>query len=227
MQIGKLIKRLLVDLWLVIVKLLSRAIEEFLPFAYFYYVSHQWMKKIYQSSMEDIDFYSRLSDEKLEKRLGDEHERAQKIDDKTSKFTLGLSISLTIISASASSIVKVLPSSALNNYIVLLFGISSLYMLSGGLLALGALKTLPKFGYGTNFEYNKSSVTLVTSLIGQEKINIIRHFRNELSFMSLRNGFLLIFMALFLCVIVLSNDIKADSTENKIYDNCRSLTYKI
>ncbi|KAB1184349.1 hypothetical protein [Photobacterium damselae] len=186
---------------------LFRIIEELLPFVYFYYISGKLIKKVNDVSFSDIEFYSKLPDEKIEKRLKDEHERAQKIDDKTSKFTLGLSISLSIISASASSVVKFLPENNLNNFIALLFGLSSLYMLSGGLLALGALKTLPKFGYGTSFEINKSTTILARSLIGQEKVNILRHIRNELSFMSLRNGFLIIFISLILCIIVLFNQI--------------------
>ncbi|WP_220385041.1 hypothetical protein, partial [Klebsiella pneumoniae] len=66
------------------------------------------------------------------------------------------------------------------------------------------LKTLPKFGYGTYFEINKNRESLIKAIIGQEKVNIIRHIRNELSYMSLRNGFLLILFALILCLFILA-----------------------
>ncbi|WP_332399272.1 hypothetical protein [Vibrio metschnikovii] len=189
-----------------------RFIEELFPFIYFYYLSRKLINKLNDIAQSDIDAYSKLPDYKIEERLKDEHDRAQKIDDKTSKFTLGLSISLSIISASASGVVKFLPENNLNDFIVLIFSVSSLYMLSGGLIALGSLKTLPKFGYGTFFEINRSTSILAKSLIGQEKVNILRHVRNELSFMSLRNGFLMIFIALLLCVIVLFDQVVVHDT---------------
>ncbi|WP_146741454.1 MULTISPECIES: hypothetical protein [Lonsdalea] len=192
-----------------------RLIEEVLPFIYFQYINNSINKKLYDIDLTSLQYYSKLSNETLEKRLKDEHERAIKIDDKTSKFTLGLSISLTIISATASSIVKFLPNHQLNNWISFLFGLSSLYMLSGGLLALGALKTLPKFGYGTKFEIDKNSKILVDSLIGQEKTNILRHIRNELSYMSLRNGFILIFISLLLITIIFFKQAIPDCYENE------------
>lgn len=199
---------------------LFRALEELLPAVYFYYISNKCSKKLYEFAYPEIEDYSKLPDEKIEERLKSEHERAQKIDEKTSKFTLGLSISLSIISGTASGVVKFLPKNQLNDFIVLLFGVSSLYMLSGGLLALGALKTLPKFGYGTYFEINKNTATLARSLIGQEKVNTLRHIRNELSFMSLRNGFLLVLTALFLCVIVLFN-------QTSFYESTRNVGQKV
>jgi hypothetical protein len=197
---------------------LKRVIEEILPIVYFYYIDTHLRNKIYECSLSQVSIYSELSTKKIKQRLVDEHDRAIKIDNKTSKFTLGLSISLTIISVTASSIVKFLPANNLNTIIVFLFGLSSLYMLTGGVLALGSLKTLPIFGYGTSFEINKNSSLLVRSLIGQEKINTLRHIRNELSYMSLRNGFIIIFMALFLCVVVFYNQISFIQKNNNIGD---------
>ncbi|PNQ69003.1 hypothetical protein C1141_06345, partial [Vibrio agarivorans] len=165
------------------------------------------LNRVNDLSFTDIESYSKLQDSKIEERLKDEHDRALAIDDKTSKFTLGLSVSLSIISASASSVVKILPESQFNEIISFLFGVSSLYMLSGGLIALGALKTLPKYGYGTAFEISKCTHVLIRSLLSQEKVNEIRYVRNELAFISLRNGFLIIFIALLLCIVVLFQQI--------------------
>lgn len=181
---------------------INRIFEELFPFLYFCCINNKLSHKLNEADSKVIIEYSKLTNDKIEKRLKDEHERAQVIDEKTSKFTLGLSISLTIISTMASGIVNFLPKSDLNGLIAFIFGLSSLYMITGGLLALGALKTLPKFGYGTDFEINKNSDILISSLISQEKVNILRHIRNELSFMSLRNGFLLMFISLLLCTFV-------------------------
>ncbi|KJF76320.1 hypothetical protein UA45_19220 [Morganella morganii] len=184
--------------------MLSRVIEEIFPFVYFYYLLRKKKGNIYNITFSELDFYSKLSDEKITKRLEDEHCRAKEIDDKTFKFTLALSISLSIISAGASGVVKFLPESYLSPYISFIFFLSSFYMLWGGLISLGSLKTLPKFGYGTYFEINKDRDFLIKAISGQEKINIIRYMRNELSYMSLRNGFLLILIAIILCLIILA-----------------------
>ncbi|WP_195322424.1 hypothetical protein [Klebsiella grimontii] len=182
----------------------SRIIDEVFPFLYFYYIANKKTVSVYDITFSNFEFYSGLSDEKIVERLESEHNRAKEIDDKTFKFTLALSISLSIISAGASGVVKFLPESHLSPYISFVFFLSSFYMLCGGLISLGSLKTLPKFGYGTYFEINKNRESLIKAIIGQEKVNIIRHIRNELSYMSLRNGFLLILFALILCLFILA-----------------------
>lgn len=215
MRKDRLMKKLQMHLSWVMIKL-WRILEELFPLFYFYYISNKLSHKLYVTDSKTITEYSKLNNDEIEKRLNDEHERAKTIDEKTSKFTLGLSISLTIISTMASGVVKFLPKNNLNEVIAFIFGLSSLYMISGGLLALGALKTLPKFGYGTHFEINKNSGILISSLIGQEKVNTLRHIRNELSFMSLRNGFLLILISLLLCAFVLYKQITPFNDEMKI-----------
>ncbi|MDE9447728.1 hypothetical protein KKJ04_19695 [Xenorhabdus bovienii] len=185
-------------------KMAYRIIEETFPFVYFYYITNKKTGGVYDVTFLNFEFYSHLSDEQITKRLEHEHNRAKEIDDKTFKFTLALSISLSIVSAGASGIVKFLPENNLNPYISFIFFLSSFYMLCGGLISLGSLKTLPKFGYGSYFEINKSRDSLIKAIAGQEKINIIRHIRNEHSYMCLRNGFLLIILAIIFCLYILS-----------------------
>lgn len=180
-------------------------VQEIFPFIYFYFLAKKKTSEIYDVTLSSLGFFSGLSDEKIKERLGHEHDRAKEIDDKTFKFTLVLSISLSIISIGASGAVKLLPENTINHYISFVFLLSSFYMLCGGLLSLGALKTLPRFGYGSYFEMNIDRGSLIKSIAGQEKVNMIRHMRNELSYMSLRNGFLLILFALSLCLLVLGS----------------------
>lgn len=79
----------------------SRIIEEVFPFLYFYYIANKKTVSVYDITFSNFEFYSGLSDEKIVERLESEHNRAKEIDDKTFKFTLALSISLSIISAGA------------------------------------------------------------------------------------------------------------------------------
>lgn len=179
--------------------------EEVAPFIHFLLLSREFtLPKIERyASEEQLVQYATLTDEILQQRLLAEHERAVKIDDKTSKFTLGFSISLTVISVLSNNIVKIIPIGRLGDYISPIFIVSSIYMLASSLISLGSLKTLPRYGYGTAFEIDKSKSKLANAVICQERINNLRHARNEAAFMSLRNGCLLIFAALVLCALAL------------------------
>ena len=75
------------------------------------------------------------------------------------------------------------------------------YRAMAGLVALGALRTAPRYGYGTQFLLEQDrpmNEILAESLARQEIVNIVRHLRNEAAFQSLRNGLLL-----FIIVIVM------------------------
>ena len=124
------------------------------------------------------------------------------------KFTLGLSVSLTVLAAASGSFVKFLPNSPYAIYISIICGIASLYMLAAGITALGAIKTLATYGYGTDHLLcqKKGGVSyLAEALYAQERMNIIRQMRNEAAYQSLRNGFLMLFLALVMSVVLLSN----------------------
>ncbi|OBU03599.1 hypothetical protein AYY16_14180 [Morganella psychrotolerans] len=99
---------------------------------------------IYDVTFSNLESYSKLADEKIVERLEDEHNRAKEIDDKTFKFTLALSISLSIVSAGASGVVKFLPESYLSSYIsFVFFSFFFLYALWGAYL-IGFIKNTTK-----------------------------------------------------------------------------------
>lgn len=192
---------------LTLIKLL---LEELLPVLAFFSNSRKLGNKIQKLSYEDpaLEGYHLLESSILEKRLLEEHERGVKVDEKTFKFTLGLSVSLTIIAAASGSFAKFFPDQNFSVIIPLVCGVSALYMLSAGIISLGAIKTLPTFGYGTQHEMElkkEGDKYLAFALLAQEKVNIIRQLRNEAAYQSLRNGFLILFAALFLSIIVLVN----------------------
>lgn len=166
--------------------------------------------------------YEELGSDSLNIRIKEEHERASKIDEKTFKFTLGLSISLTVLAAASGSFVKFLPNSPFAIYISIIFGISSLYMLAAGITALGAIKTLATYGYGTDHLLNQKKIGdsyLAEALYAQERMNIIRQLRNESAYQSLRNGFLMLFLALGITVVMLGNPSNASTaTKTNIED---------
>ena len=182
--------------------------EEIFPFISFLRNKHKKLKKIQpiSASQDKIKEYSILPIEKLYHRLSEEHDRATKIDEKTSKFTLGLSVSLMILSATSGTLAKLLPDNNLNSTIIFLCGLSSVFMLIAGIISLGALKTLPKYGYGTIHEIHAKQQGvkhIASALFLQEEINIVRHLRNEAAYQCLRNGFFLLLFALIIATFLI------------------------
>lgn len=166
--------------------------------------------------------YKELDADCLSNRIKEEHARAVKIDEKTSKFTLGLSVSLTVLAAASGSFIKLIPNSSFSTAISMSCGLASIYMLAAGITALGALKTLATYGYGTEHLINqkKSGISyLAQALYAQERMNIIRQLRNEAAYQSLRNGFLLLLFALALSVAVLTNNKNGLKLENNNIDS--------
>ncbi len=94
-------------------------------------------------------------------------------------------------------------------------------MLIAGIISLGALKTVPKYGYGTQYEIQKEEKGanyLANALILQEDINIVRHLRNEAAYQCIRNGLFLLLTALIISIFVIriSGDVKPGAS---LYSN--------
>lgn len=145
-----------------------------------------------------VSKYQKLSAEYLKIRLKEEQQRATSMDEKTFKMTLSLSFGLTILGTTAALIIKQISAEEIQNLLSIFLFFSLAYILSGGFIALGALKTLPSFGYGTVMLQADSPQyvdMLAENLARQETINTLRHLRNEASYQSLRNGLILLFAA--------------------------------
>ena len=150
-----------------------------------------------------VKSYGVLSNAQLEKRLEEEHERGRNVDEKTIRFAMTISIALTVLSSAAGVVLKSSEGGLGETAVSILFAISALYTLSAGLLALGALKTLPTYGFGTHYLIDKERPEAVArALVSQETVNIVRHLRNEATYQCLRNGFVLLLAALLLSVLL-------------------------
>lgn len=181
-------------------RFLARLFEEIFPFVQ-YLISKSCLQRqcCKNDILSDKKFmkYTALPENHLRERLNDEHERASKIDEKTFKLTLSLSIGLSILG----SFVAFFAKSMWANEVIVILGIGIFYVLVAGFIALGALKTLPLYGYGTNFtlEVQANNITvLADALARQETINLIRHLRNESAYQTLRNGLFMIFVGIVL-----------------------------
>ena len=183
-------------------KIVNRIGEEILPFFFFYFRKRKQIKLVstenFGCGSGSYEVYHQLSENELESRISQEHERAKSMDDKTFKMTLAISFGLTVLGSTANLLLKEIPVTEYRIIVAVFASLSIFYSMAAGFTAIGALKTLPTFGYGTDFAINgkKNKSVLVHALAAQEKMNIIRHLRNESSYQSLRNSMILLFLAL-------------------------------
>ncbi len=146
--------------------------------------------------------YYKLDEAKLIGRIQQEHQRAISIDDKTVKFTLSLSIALTILATIGNLYTGQVVCGPIKLALTIMTGLSTIYALIAGISSLGALKTLPTYGYGTDFLIDSISnkEEIVHSLVMQEKMNVIRQLRNESSYQCLRNALLLLIITILIFI---------------------------
>lgn len=187
-----------------------RWIEEILPFLQFLGVKSKLEAR---SNADEIltrpeySEYSSLEASALLQRIEEEHRRGALIDDKTFKLTLSLSIGLAVLGSASALILKALASQEMKILVGSLLTVGVAYVLTAGFLALTSLRTLPSYGFGTTFllqrKADDESEIVATALARQETSNLLRHARNEAAYMTLRNGFLLLFVAcvLFVCAL--------------------------
>ncbi|KZM45004.1 hypothetical protein OA92_03870 [Marinomonas sp. SBI22] len=182
-----------------LIQFLKQLLSTLFPFIYLYGLEKRKLAEANDCLAEANSFFYDLDRSVVESRLKEEHLRSKLIDDKTSKFNLGLSLCLTIIGVAATTVAKLLPDHELKPLIIAFLSIASLFMLIGGLVSLSAFKLMPTYGYGSRFEYLKSRnerVETTKALIGQENVNLIKQVRNEVAYQCLRNGFVSLFIAL-------------------------------
>lgn len=219
---------------------MKRIIEELLPFVFFPFRLKRLLNKAADPKIgnKDGEFssYHNLDKKCLSIRLKEEHKRAKLIDEKTVKFTFLLSISLTILGSIGGYFSKTLENEVLKLAISGISGLSVLYTIMGGLLALGALKTLPTYGYGTDFilKSKDNDDVKVAALAAQEKVNIARHLRNEAAYQCLRNGLIILMVSVILFTAAPFIGTESKKSKLKIstpeYKDCRGAvktpTYK-
>ena len=193
-------------------RIICRIIEEIFPFGHYVVYYRKVSKKIHSPDIlsdQKLKEYYTLSEEQLEKRLEEEHQRALVIDEKTFKMILSLSLEVAVLSSTAVLFPKVLPSAWIQAVLNGILVIGLLYFFLAVLVMLGALRTRPLYGYGTEFllQQQKGSCrkrVQAEALARQEFTNQSCHLRNETAYMSLRNIFLLIFTGTVIFLVMFS-----------------------
>ncbi len=187
---------------------IPRFLEEIFPFVSYLVYSRRLRRRSESGeilSEREFKNYIDLSEDMIKERLKEEHQRASTMDEKTSKLTFSISMALTFVGAAVvflkNTISPVAMQAGLSVLINSLIFLGLFYSTMAGLVALGALRTAPRHGYGTQFllEQNKPmNEKLAESLARQEVINLVRHLRNEAAFQCLRNGLLLFIVVIMM-----------------------------
>lgn len=182
----------------------SRITEELFPFVHYLVHAKRLRAKAASDdpvSGQEYADYPSLSETQLKDRLTEERSRAAALDDKTFKLTLSLSLGLTVLSSTTAYISSHIVLLPISLAITTIIALSLFYTLVAGLLALSALRTLPSYGYGTRLlleQKTPNTASLAAHLVRQEIMNLIRQVRNEAAYQALRNGLVLLFVALLL-----------------------------
>lgn len=186
----------------------SRIFEEVAPFVAFLNNYRRLMRDAAERSKEDCGTgYEQYDSELLQKRLEEEYQRSKAIDEKTLKFTFVFSFGLAILGAGGGFLTQPNAHIAYRVPSAVLAALCVVYALIGGLLALGSLKTLPQYGYGTKCAHDCSQKPeLVARLLAaQEKVNVARHVRNEAAYQCLRNSVILLMVLAVLVILQAAN----------------------
>ena len=185
----------------------SRVLEELFPLVHYLLRTRRLRRRSESCRILDEQSFARYTDlsvEDLTDRLAGERTRAQVMDEKTFKLTLALSIGFAFVGLASTPTAMSLANEIVRMVVVASTGIGLGFVLLAGFVALGALRTLPSYGYGTAFllesrqPKDRYVAALATALARQETMNAIRHLRNETAYQCLRNGFVFFFVA-FAC----------------------------
>lgn len=182
---------------------MNRILEEVLPFcAYSKYRSKLLADavKTYGESCKENDTlssYHALDVDIINTRIKEEHDRAKFIDEKTVKFTLTTTIALALLSSTNTFLLQKVTQGVFLSISISLSGLSVLYLLVGGLISLEALRTMPTYGFSTDFRVRVKGYQdiVYNALAAQEKVNAVRQVRNEAAYQCIRNGLLLLIIS--------------------------------
>ena len=185
---------------------LCRVCEEIAPWGFFIVLARRQEQRCKCKELlkaQAYQEYATLPEEDLERRLTQEHERGDALDEKTVKLTLsiagGLSVlglGLTVLGTTTSALDQAKTLAGSSYYVTLPVAVSVLHFIGASGMALGALRPQPRHGFGTQYllalQANDRRVTQADQLARQEIRNSIRQMRNEAVFQTVRNGMIVL-----------------------------------
>lgn len=200
--------------------MIVRMLEELVPIVFLYMRDRRIKKREGDPAIlnnPSFNGYADLTIDQAQDRLKEERTRAAALDEKTFKLTLSLAIGLTVVGTAITALIEKVPEPISRIGIATGLAVAITYILLGGFIALGAMRTLPTYGYGTVFLLQQSAAGSITpladALARQETANTRRHLRNEAALQMLRNGFLVLLAAFIAFAASYGSRLVADARE--------------
>ena len=154
--------------------------------------------------------YVDLPEEQLDERLVEEGNRAAEIDSKTVRAVASIAVGFTFLGVSGPLIIEAIDSPVTELIVVLVGLLAVLYLLDASFLLFGAMRTVERYGFGTQYRINvhrkmgEARLTYIAkNLWAQEMMNTRRHNRNSTVFATLRNVLLLVTLATVLTAVTI------------------------
>jgi len=213
---------------------LSQVLQQIVPFAAYLRFRSKKMRELVPyilgqpfregPVLDAIRVYSHAEPSDLKEALLAEQTRGIALDEKTFKHAASIATALTVASAATTAVAQLLMGPDWKFAVVACSILAIMYVVSGGLLGFGATRTMPTFGVGMRFTIAQNSeslamkpLVLAEALACQESMNLIRAARNEAAFMSMRNGFLFVVMAVSVVLLGVNFATKTEPVERKIW----------
>lgn len=154
--------------------------------------------------------YDSLEQSDLESRISEEHDRAREMDEKTTKLTASPSAALALLGFAVPVALREIHSFEVDVAIAALSVLLACYLLDALYLVLGAVRTVERFGYGTDDLVERRlhsdeslRARLALNLRLQELANLRRHNRNAAAFATLNGAFAIAIALLATALIAL------------------------
>jgi hypothetical protein len=174
--------------------------------------------------LDAIRLYAHAEEGDLREALLAEQSRGLALDEKTFRHSASIATALTVASAATTAVAQLLTSSGWKLAALACTAPAIFYVMIGGLLGYGATRTLQMFGIGMGFTMARNSAgpvmkpyVLAEALACQEAMNLIRGVRNEAAFLSMRNGFFFVALAVLVVLLGVTFATKDDRIEPKIW----------
>ena len=193
-----------------ILLIISLVIEEIFPQVKFLLNTGKIEKKLKKAKNElsensSYKSYLKLNSSEFDQRISEERARATALNEKTFKLTFSLSAGLSVLGLTTATLVQKIHVPWLSITIGVIASFAVFYTLSGGFIAVGAMRTQQTYGYGTLYmiqiKQDKNKSIRASALSNLEDSNLKRHLRNEAAYQCLRNGFVCLSVTLILFAV--------------------------
>src|SRR5258708_10738006 len=212
---------------------LSPILQEMFPFVAYLHFRSRKMRELVPyihgqpfregPVLDAIRVYSHAEPSDLKEALLAEQTRGIALDEKTFKHAASIATARAVASAATTAVAQLLTSPDWKFAVAACTIPAIVYVTVGGLLGFGATRTLATFGVGIRFTIAQNSeslamkpLVLVEALACQEGMNLIPAARNEAAFMSIRNGFIFVILAISVVLLGATLATNTEPVERKI-----------